>query len=504
MKKVLTLILALCLVLSLAACGGDDSKKEDDDDKDEGSSATQYGESEGTSAPTDDTGPSQGTEDSTTPSQGIDGPSVTIDPVVHHNGTRDELQLVPFHCEGMTVYLDDSFELDGEFSDSAEFTNRALDVYWQRIPTSGLQSGITNAKQIMRYWKDNHERNWGDMWEGEANGVYYLVGRKEETSKGFAIGYYMGTEYYYRISVQTRDLDKYLGEMITYITSAQITEAGVDETFMPQQKINVDGLTLYMDATFGINDEYEYDHTVTAFRTDGTEIVTEVTMGVQAIDELAVTIENTDDLVAMFTNGDDDVAEVGKRNGVDYVVYNDGDGFIMVYGLYLMDDHYWTVSFWSVFGYEEHLDQIIDHVTSAQFELVVPVSHELEAGFRFWLDSSIAIEGEITEDWISFRSDEVRGDAYRDTLSIYGLQGATSKEVAEHFAESYSYTESEVVIEQRNGVYYIVSRHPEYGFGDVIGFYVQGEYYWSISVSSDDMDDYCEKMIQYATSGEIL
>lgn len=50
----------------------------------------------------------------------------------------------------------------------------------------------------------------------------------------------------------------------------------------------------------------------------------------------------------------------------------------------------------------------------------------------------------------------------------------------------------------------MVNKNQEYGFGDVIGYYVQGEYFWSITVSTDDMDAYSEKMIQYATSGEIL
>lgn len=209
MKKLLALLLALVMVLSLAACGKDDPAKDNDDD--------------------------------TQSSQAL----------------TENLQKIS--VEGLHIYVDASYTvhegLVGELYcgiDTDGYTITALEIYSYDRESTGYLYGSSEELANTFFLDPEHETR------GERNGIHY-VKRGDE----YVDAFYSVEDRYWRVRAYAMERD--IEAAIELATSAQLENAKPDNGI---QTVDVDGFTIEVDGGYQIRDNYDTDHTVWCYDGD--------------------------------------------------------------------------------------------------------------------------------------------------------------------------------------------------------------------------------------------
>lgn len=280
MKKLLALLLALVMVLSLAACGKDEPVKDNDDD----------------------------TQISQTPAENLQKISV----------------------EGLHIYVDASYAihegLTGELYCSVDtdgYTITTLEIYSYDRESTGYLHG--NSEELANtFFLDSENET-----RGERNGIHYVKSGDEYVDAFYSVE---GRFWRVRAYAMERDIEA----AIDLATSAEL-----DYVVKPDdgvQTIEIDGFTIEVDGGYRIQDDYDVDHTITCYNGDSKKvrIATELVSNDWEYASTAAALakkEFGDALDHIFVT----------YNEMDYDIYKFED-YACVRCYYLVGDQWWTVT----------------------------------------------------------------------------------------------------------------------------------------------------------------
>lgn len=346
MKKLIALLLSLVMLLSLVACGKDEPPKNDDDDKE-------------STVQTDD-----------------------------KNGDKvdDTVNEVPkgkkkIEKHGLYLYIDEEYEVDDTTYDN-EITCLYEDVREITL-VSGLVSETLHqyatAREMAQAHYDREKDGYQTVELGERNSVSYVLTTDDD---GFyhVTSYYVVGERWWMIHVWYLDAVGYEDEIIDIATSAHVPEAGnstskpndkEDDDGVPagKQKVEIDGLYVFVDEAYEIRDNYDYEKTMSCYMGDREDVQLSTDLVSNGRYQFSTSAE-----MAQISFDAETEEELGERNGISYIVDMDEE-WVCVTGYYVVGDQWWTINVYSVSG-DQYREAMIDFATTAH----VPQTDDVEQG----------------------------------------------------------------------------------------------------------------------------
>ena len=346
MKKLMALLLSLVMLLSLAACGGKENPVNDDDDEKE------------STVQTDD-----------------------------KNGDKDDdtVNEVPkgkkkIEKYGLYLYIDEKYEVDDTYDNE---TNCIYEEVREITLVSGLVSETTNqyatGKEMAQGHYDREKDGYQTVELGERNGVSYVLTRDDDGFYYVTSSYVVG-ERWWMIHVWYLDAVGYEDEIIEIATSAHAPEAE-DSTVKPndkedddglpagKQKVEIDGLYVFVDEAYEIRDNYDYEKTMSCYMGDRED----VQLSTDLVSNGRYQFSTSAEMAQVYFDAATE-EKLGERNGISYVVDTDEE-WVCVTGYYVVGDQWWTINVYSVSG-DQYREEMIDFVTTAH----VPQTDDVDQG----------------------------------------------------------------------------------------------------------------------------